>query len=705
MKLLKSKLYISILSATLLSSLSYAETEVTGKLTIEHSSYTRNGSTIGDYGTTTMNTSGSSHMASTTSTPVHNTEEFKSEINGRIYIDGVLNESNGDTYHVELQAFSDPEAPGEYRDNESYTQRDALREAYVDTSLDDWLVRAGKQQVVWGTADGMKLLDMINPTDFSEMAQNQMEDSRIPVWMINADRALEDGGNFQFIVSQPRENIFPGLNRHISTGVRSNNAATMNDTTVNNGTDTGHAFMLKGPDTITGVHNGFLNIVPDLGSIAGRFDYAFDSDYDGTSNLNLGNLDNANMEGFTVGGFRSLTMGQMNHSLCMLTGASSATCTTNIATAGASDLTYIPYGFKSSINNVASNTGLTNHAITGEQMLSYGFQPLYNTNLVTSDSVDNSAFDYMDDTTFRTFDIFVNAKSQYVYNMPDNSDVDIAMRYKNTTKDGINYSFNFMHGFDKNPVINLSWRNDAGQLLTHATDYDSSSANGVQTTLGDLTDSAGTIYGGSTGNAATLRFEQELKKVTNVGGSMDMTIESEEFGPVVVRGEALYTHGSYSPVINKDRLSVGDLVGALQMERDDRFKFVLGADITAFTNMLVSGQLIYDKHLDFVDSGNRYTADYATMSMSNGFNKAIEDKKFYSLYFSKPFGESGEHRWNNITILEQGGGKWNRLDTEYTINDNTVATLEYNKYWGDADTQFGQLERSSNVQVGLKYSF
>jgi len=35
----------------------------------------------------------------------------------------------------------------------------------------DWSIRAGKQQVVWGTADGMKLLDTINPTDYSEMAQ------------------------------------------------------------------------------------------------------------------------------------------------------------------------------------------------------------------------------------------------------------------------------------------------------------------------------------------------------------------------------------------------------------------------------------------------------------------------------------------------------------------------------------------------------
>ena len=62
-------------------------------------------------------------------------------------------------------------------------------------------------------------------------------------------------------------------------------------------------------------------------------------------------------------------------------------------------------------------------------------------------------------------------------------------------------------------------------------------------------------------------------------------------------------------------------------------------------------------------------------------------------------------RWNNIFMFEENGGKWNRLDAEFSIDDDTQATVEYNKYWGDANTQFGQLEKSSNIQVGVKYSF
>jgi hypothetical protein len=209
--------------------------------------------------------------------------------------------------------------------------------------------------------------------------------------------------------------------------------------------------------------------------------------------------------------------------------------------------------------------------------------------------------------------------------------------------------------------------------------------------------------------AGTLQFEQSVVKTQNLGASFDTSFESPILGPVVVRGEALYTMDGKSPVIDKDRLAVGDLVGALSMKTADRFKFVLGMDITALTNMMISAQFIQDSNLDFVDNGNEYTTDYATMHLSNGFNKAIEDKNFYSLFFSKPFGNSGQHRWNNITMMEEGGADgqayWNRFDVDWGLSDDVQGTVEVNNYWGNYNTQFGQLKNSSNVQVGAKYSF
>jgi hypothetical protein len=250
-----------------------------------------------------------------------------------------------------------------------------------------------------------------------------------------------------------------------------------------------------------------------------------------------------------------------------------------------------------------------------------------------------------------------------------------------------------------------------------AADSSATSAYTLMLTDTALVDGATISYGDYGGRAsaeagsdkyAHLRFEQTVNKAKNLGASFDTVVETPALGPVVIRGEVLYTRGTYAPVIDKDKLGYGDLVGALEMMKIDRFKFVLGADITVLTNMMISGQFISDRNLDFVDGANRYTADYATMHMSNGFNKAIEDKQFYSLFFSKPFGASGENRWNNILMIEEGvgeNGKWNRFDVDFGLTDDVVATIEVNTYWGNENTQFGQLDKSDNMQVGVKYSF
>ncbi len=49
-------------------------------------------------------------------------------------------------------------------------------------------MRIGRQQVVWGRTDLFRVLDVVNPMDFSrENLYAEFEDSRIPQWMINAE--------------------------------------------------------------------------------------------------------------------------------------------------------------------------------------------------------------------------------------------------------------------------------------------------------------------------------------------------------------------------------------------------------------------------------------------------------------------------------------------------------------------------------------
>jgi len=697
----KTNITLSIaLAAVFSASTAFAEAEVTGKIVHESAKFTTTGTTIG-------------------AAAAHGKDVFKTETAARIFIDGDASElKDGATYHVELQAFNDGKGIGEHDGNESYTQRDALREAYIDTEYEDWSIRAGKQQVVWGTADGMKLLDMINPTDYSEMAQNQMEDSRIPVWMLNAEKTNEDGSESQVVISQPRENVFAGLDRNISTAVRENNT-TINgsgvfaDLTTSAGHSQGHAFIMKGPDSITGKTNGFVNIAPDLGSVARAFGNGFGS---------IAALSDPKMAGFSVGGFSSMTMNTMGTFLLAQSMGDSG------SSSSSDRYKELPANFEAACNSVATALSKANcGAVTGAEMLDYGFGAAYDSNLTsyaTSAGVRNSAFEYMDRATFKTFDAFVNTKSQYVYNMPDN-ELDLAYRYKNSTTDGTNYSLNYAYAYDKNPVINISFRDTDGNKLDVAraastVDTDGDGAADYNTASLSLSGYGGLAQASDATKIPTLRFEQKVERAHNIGGSFDTSIETSEFGPVVIRGEALYQKDVYQPVMDRGALSIGDLPAALTMRKGDRFKYVLGADITALTNMMVSMQFIQDRNLDYIDNNvdfdgtacasgldncGVYTTDYATMHLTNDFNKAEKNKEFYSLFLSKPFGASGEHRWNNIFMFEENGGKWNRLDAEFSIDDDTQATVEYNKYWGDANTQFGQLEKSSNIQVGFKYSF
>ena len=62
-----------------------------------------------------------------------------------------------------------------------------LRELYVQGKLGPAWLRAGKQQVVWGQADGLKVLDVIDPQDFREFILPNFEDSRIPLWTLNGE--------------------------------------------------------------------------------------------------------------------------------------------------------------------------------------------------------------------------------------------------------------------------------------------------------------------------------------------------------------------------------------------------------------------------------------------------------------------------------------------------------------------------------------
>ncbi len=64
-----------------------------------------------------------------------------------------------------------------------------LRDAYLERRLANGLVRIGKQQIVWGRLDGVKVLDVLNPQDFREFILDDFDKSRIGLWSAYVDLA------------------------------------------------------------------------------------------------------------------------------------------------------------------------------------------------------------------------------------------------------------------------------------------------------------------------------------------------------------------------------------------------------------------------------------------------------------------------------------------------------------------------------------
>lgn len=77
---------------------------------------------------------------------------------------------------------------------------DWLRDCYLDYTNGPWFLRLGKQQVAWGQADGITVLDRVNPVDLSEFWLPDMSDIRIPLWMFNVNYSPKLNSNLQFLL-------------------------------------------------------------------------------------------------------------------------------------------------------------------------------------------------------------------------------------------------------------------------------------------------------------------------------------------------------------------------------------------------------------------------------------------------------------------------------------------------------------------------
>ncbi len=638
----------------------------------------------------------------------HDTGDLlKFQNQARIFANAYFGESS--VIHADLNFIYDTEGVRDrYKGHWNYSQQDYLRELYFESTASDWFFRLGKQQVVWGTADGIKLLDIINPTDYRELNQNAMEDSRIPIWMVNAERSIGDNGNLQFIISQVQENLIPGVNdggsktRSVQYGAvppsQTNPFGVSNSGLV--GSDSGQAFIFKGVDTITGRVNGFLNIGAAMGGVTTTFygDGLTQTFTNPLGGANPAQPEFASVGAFTQGSFTSNPGGPGHCAAPDPNGISGAACLKQF-----SEIT---------------NQGVTN-LIDADPGTGTGWDT----------SNPNSTWEFMPDATFATFNAFRGMSTRYKRDLPESdSNANVGGRYKANLDSGLNFSLNYFYAYDANPSVDIHWADPtSGEKLTVQ-----QTQNGIGGRILQLHNSAGQYYGapnvdfsqgvndaGATdvvaggnwsGTAPQLVFVESSNRIHNAGGAFDYALDTDFLGPVVLRGEFLYQKDVKSPVIDRRELSHGNLTEALTTRKGDWFKYVLGVDITVMRNLLISSQFIQFRNLDYVDYTTPdgygvYTGDRASMHLSNGLKKDMENREFFSFFLSKPFGPSDEHRVNNITIWEEMGGFWNRFDVEYSFSDELIGSFEWNSYFGNEDTTFGQFENSSNLQVGLKYIF
>ena len=57
----------------------------------------------------------------------------------------------------------------------------SVREAWLEHVGDGWDLRLGRQLIIWGKADGVRITDNICPTDYTEYLNREIDEMRIPV--------------------------------------------------------------------------------------------------------------------------------------------------------------------------------------------------------------------------------------------------------------------------------------------------------------------------------------------------------------------------------------------------------------------------------------------------------------------------------------------------------------------------------------------
>lgn len=85
-----------------------------------------------------------------------------------------------------------------------------LNDMYLEWQRGRQLIRIGKQQIVWGALDGIKVLDALNPQSYREFILEDFGDSRIGLWSLYADVSHNDTRVEVALIPDPTTHYVPG---------------------------------------------------------------------------------------------------------------------------------------------------------------------------------------------------------------------------------------------------------------------------------------------------------------------------------------------------------------------------------------------------------------------------------------------------------------------------------------------------------------
>ena len=92
------------------------------------------------------------------------------------------------------------------------------RQVLLDGKVKKVDVKLGLQQIVWGQADGLRVLDVINPLDYREFILEDFIDSRRPLWAARADVPVNKGSVQMVWVPYFAPGRLPGPNNEFGLG-------------------------------------------------------------------------------------------------------------------------------------------------------------------------------------------------------------------------------------------------------------------------------------------------------------------------------------------------------------------------------------------------------------------------------------------------------------------------------------------------------